>query len=40
MLFGKYRNTLNGLPRGPALVSNEINDRKRWNFNPPFDKFE
>lgn len=35
MLFG-----MNRPPRGAALVSNEINDRKLWNFNPPFGKVE
>ena len=34
MLFEKYRNTLNGPPRGPALASNEINDLQALEFQP------
>ncbi len=40
MRFGKYRNTLNGPPRGPALVSNEINDPQSLEFQPAIEKFE
>jgi hypothetical protein len=32
MLFGKYRKTSNGHPRGPALVSNEINAPQSLEF--------